>query len=268
MTALLQLKDVEFSYPDGLQAVAGISLDIAPGEVVAIVGPSGCGKSTLLSMIAGLTHATSGSVTWGETGSDSGDLSEHQLSLLFQRDTVLPWRTVERNVAFGLENLKVPKPERKKRVDELLAVSGLQDFRKSYPRALSGGMRRRLALLMVMAVRPALLLLDEPFAAVDEPTRVGLLDYVLKIIYEYGSSAILVTHDLGEAISLGDVVVVLSSRPARILSTYRIPFGHERDVYTIRLTEEFQVAYQHLWAATWAGRTNERMQDGQAPSIH
>jgi NitT/TauT family transport system ATP-binding protein len=250
---LLALDDVGFSYDDGLEALSGVTIGIDEGEIHAVVGPSGCGKSTLLSIIAGLSEATRGTVTWVDPLTEDQHVGL-KLSLLFQKDTVLPWRTVERNVSFGLENLGVPKSERTKIVNDLLEVGGLEKFRKVYPRSLSGGMRRRLGLLMVMAVKPRLLLLDEPFSAVDEPTRVGLHDYVLRIAYEYGSSVILVTHDLGEAIALGDHVHVMGPRPGHIVSSHAIPFGHNRDVYQMRATSEYQDVYKVLWAATWAGR--------------
>ena len=265
---VLALGDVRFVYRNGLQALDGVTFDVPPGQVVAVVGPSGCGKSTLLAIIAGLVKATSGSLEWNIPEVEPGADTNHRLSLLFQKDTVLPWRTVERNVEFGLENLGIRKAQRKKRVDDLLEVGELGDFRKSYPIALSGGMRRRLGLLMVMAVRPRVLLLDEPFAAVDEPTRVGLHEYVLKIVYEFGTSVVIVTHDLGEAITLGDTVHALSSRPGRVVASYQIPFGHDRDVYELRLENAYQDVYKNIWAETWSEKMKERAVRGEAPSIH
>lgn len=263
---LLQIKNLRFRYPDGTKALDGFSLDVAPGEVVAIVGPSGCGKSTLLATIAELQRPSAGSITWDQsllTGPDH--VFGRQMALLFQRDTVLPWKKVRKNVAFGMENLKVPRAERERRIDELLKMGGLEEFADVYPRVLSGGMRRRLALLMSMAVEPALLLLDEPFASLDEPTRVGLHADLLQTVYARNSAVILVTHDLAEAVSLADTVHILSPRPAHVSSSHRIPFGHDRDIFMLRATDEYNRIYQELWKLMWAHQ--DRAADCKRPSF-
>jgi ABC-type nitrate/sulfonate/bicarbonate transport system ATPase subunit len=151
-----------------------------------------------------------------------------------------------------MECQDVPPAERREWTDSLLRMAGLEDFRKSYPRALSGGMRRRVALLTALAVRPATLLLDEPFSALDEPTRVELVADVLKLAYEYGVSVILVTHDLAEAISIADRIVVMSARPGRIRSVFDVGFGHDRDVFTLRETPEYADLYPRLWHELWS----------------
>jgi len=258
---LLKLDRVEYSYPTGTKALGGLSLDVHPGEVIAIVGPSGCGKSTLLGLITDLRRPSAGSVTWrpaSERGGAADAAWSRRYSMVFQKDTVLPWRTVEKNASFGLENLKVPRAERKERVDALLAVAGLEGFRKTYPKNLSGGMRRRLALVMAMAVRPELLLLDEPFSSVDEPTRIGLHADVLHAVYRDNTAVVLVTHDLSEAITLADTVYILSERPAVVASRHEIPFGHDRDVYEVRATDEYNEIYQHLWSLMWAPKKQSR----------
>jgi NitT/TauT family transport system ATP-binding protein len=252
LTNLLRLSALEYHYQNGLAALGGIDLDIGEGEVVAVVGRSGCGKSTLLSLIAGLLFPTAGSVVW-----DEAVFSRHhreksrRLALVFQRDTVLPWRSVERNIQFGMECISLKGRERQEWTETLLTMGGLESFRDAYPRALSGGMRRRVALLMGLAVRPAVLLLDEPFAAVDEPTRVQLSADVLSLAYKYGVSVVLVTHDIGEAISIADRVVVLTNRPAKVRCIFPVEFGHNRDIFSVRETTEFARLYREVWHELW-----------------
>ncbi len=251
----LSVEDVSFQYSPEVKVLDRLSLKVNRGEVVAIAGPSGCGKSTLLSILAGLRRPVSGSVSW--YAPDPRLNFGRELALLFQRDTVLPWRTVEENVAFGPQNLKMGKEELRSWVDELLELGGLTQFRKSYPRALSGGMRRRLALLMAIAVRPRVLMLDEPFSSVDEPTRVGLHADVLKMVYEFGISVVLVTQDLAEAVSMADHLYVLTGRPSHVGKEIEIPFGHDRDVFTIRTTPDYNRIYGEAWRTIWSSTTRQ-----------
>jgi NitT/TauT family transport system ATP-binding protein len=245
---ICQVESLTYTYPSGLRALDGIDLEIGRGEVVAIVGPSGCGKSTLLSLLAGLDSPSGGSVRWQESQSQH----KSRLAMVFQRDTVFPWRSVEKNVQFGLECQSISKNERATWTDRLLKMGGLEEFRHAYPRALSGGMRRRVALLTALAVRPATLLLDEPFSALDEPTRVELVGDVLKLAYDLGVSVVLVTHDLAEAISIADRIVVMSARPGRIRSVFDVPFGHVRDVFSLRETPEYADLYPRVWHELWS----------------
>lgn len=250
--ALLSMSNVEYAYPSGLKAVGGCDIEVGAGEIVALVGPSGCGKTTVLSLIAELVSPDSGSIVWNEDHFSRPDRPDGpRLGMVFQRDTVFPWRTVERNVWFGMENRDIPKAERKELTDKLLKMANLEEFSKAYPLSLSGGMRRRVGLLMSLAVQPTVLLLDEPFGALDEPTRVELLDYLLKFAYENSTSVVLVTHDLGEAISVADRVVVMSNRPCRVRRVVHVPFGHERDVFTIRERPEYAELYGELWRELW-----------------
>jgi ABC-type nitrate/sulfonate/bicarbonate transport system ATPase subunit len=184
-----------------------------------------------------------------EWGPNQTTISAHELRLgmVFQKDTVLPWLTVAQNVAFGLRNLSLDKDEVKARVDHLLNLVGLADAANTHPNMLSGGMRRRVAFLTAVAARPRVLLLDEPFSSLDEPTRVAIHRDVLGIVREFGMTVVLVTHDLGEAISLSDYVHILTRRPTRVATTLRIPFGPDRDVLTLRETEEYQQLYRNLW---------------------
>jgi len=244
---ILDIVGVDYHYPGGVQALSGVNLTLQAQEVVAIVGPSGCGKSTLLGLVAGLINPTAGSLKWGINATEARNADRRRLAMVFQRDTVLAWRTVEANVRFGMEFLSISESERQERVEDLLRLGNLLEFRKAHPRQLSGGMRRRLGLLMALAVRPSVLLLDEPFSALDEPTRVGLSSDVLKLAYEYGVTVVLVTHDLGEAISIADRVIVMSSRPATVQHSVEVGFGHDRNVFTLREHPEFGELYAELW---------------------
>jgi NitT/TauT family transport system ATP-binding protein len=248
---LLQLSEVRYSYPTGLLALGGVDLDLRPGEIVAIVGPSGCGKSTLLSLVSGLAAPTAGQIGWNEELLRASDRGGRRLAMLFQRDTVFAWRTVEKNVQFGMECLRLPKDERDEWTTTLLRMANLEQFRKSYPRSLSGGMRRRVGLLTSLAVKPSVLLLDEPFSALDEPTRVELASDVVKLSYQQRVSVVLVTHDLGEAISIADRIIVMSNRPARVQRVFDVPFGHDRDVYSLRESAEYAELYRELWHELW-----------------
>jgi NitT/TauT family transport system ATP-binding protein len=252
---LVKVTALSFSYPTGLLAIDGLDLSVRHHEVVAVVGPSGGGKSTLLGLLAGLLVPSAGRIEWNTrllSGAAQQGLSDRRLlSLVFQRDTLLPWLTVEQNVAFGLDYVRIDRKERKDRIDGLLKIAGLTEFRQAYPRQLSGGMRRRVAFLTGVAPRPHLLLLDEPFSALDEPTRVALHAEVLDMIYTMGLTAILVTHDLAEAISLSDRVVVLSQRPAQVAWCNETRLGRPRDVFNIRTTPEYGELYSDTWAELW-----------------
>ena len=249
---LVAVEGLRYAYPGGLVAVDGRDFTLGVGEVLSIVGPSGCGKSTLLSLLAGLKQPLDGTVTWNtdivgqETAAGTKPL-RRKLSLVFQRDTVLPWRTVEQNVALGLNYVSISKQERQERISSLLRLVRMEDSRKMYPNQLSGGMRRRVALLTGVAPLPHLLMLDESFAALDEPTRVSVHQDLLEIIYRLGLSVILVTHDLAEAITLGDRVLVLTKRPAKVARVIETKLGHDRNIRTVRERPE----YQHLYAETW-----------------
>jgi NitT/TauT family transport system ATP-binding protein len=229
-----------------IDAVGDINLQIEPGEFVCIVGPSGCGKSTLLHMLAGFTKPSSGSIS--VAGNEvSGSLTKG-LGYLFQKDTVLQWYTVAENVALGLKFRNASKNEIKERVEQLLKIGRLTDFADAYPYQLSGGMRRRLALLMSLACEPQILLLDEPFGALDTHTRTNLHRELLAIWLELKQTMILVTHDLDEAITLANRVIVLSGPPSTVLLDERIDIPHPRDVYSVKSLPAFTRHYQNIWA--------------------
>jgi ABC-type nitrate/sulfonate/bicarbonate transport system ATPase subunit len=238
----IRLEGVGFRYETGVLALEGLSLDIERGKKVGIVGPSGCGKSTLLRLLAGLAGPTAGSITWARQPSP-----EHPLTMVFQEDTLLPWLTAAENVAIYYRYHRAPRDEVKRRTAQLLEMVGLEGFVRAYPYQLSGGMRRRVVFLSAVTPQPSVLLLDEPFSSLDEPTRVAIHQDVLRIMRELEMTVLLVTHDLAEAISLCDEVVILTNRPARVFSRHGVPFGRERNVLELRQTRDYQKVYANLW---------------------
>jgi ABC-type nitrate/sulfonate/bicarbonate transport system ATPase subunit len=247
---LIGVRGLAYSRPSGLAVLDDIDLEITAGEIVAVVGPSGCGKSTLLSLLAGLLVPTAGQIE--QPDGSVGQGRSRWLTLMFQDETLFPWRTVERNVSFGLERLGLPRGERAERTQQLLSMVGLTDFARTRPTELSGGMRRRAQFAACVAPFPRVLLLDEPFSALDEPTRVSLHADVLRVVRELGIAVVLVTHDIAEAITLSDRVVVLSQRPGRIVEVLPVPLGRDRDVLTVRETKEYAEIYRVLWRRIWS----------------
>jgi NitT/TauT family transport system ATP-binding protein len=245
---LIAVRDVGFAYEAESPVLTNLSFTVRQGTVTAVVGPSGCGKTTLLYLLAGILRPSEGDVHFA---SPPEDAARHPLTMLFQRDTLLPWLNVEKNVGlhFRLSGSPLPRPERKQRVEELIRLAGLGGSEHRYPYQLSGGMRRRVAFLASVAPLPRVLLLDEPFSALDEPTRVLLHQDVHHIIKNYGIAVVIVTHDLAEAISLSDEVVILSARPARDVARYMIAFGAQRDMLTLRKEKTFLDLYGELWEA-------------------
>ena len=204
-----------------VEALRDINFSATEGELIAIVGPSGCGKSTLLSIVAGLTRPTCGRVTVG--GETVRGVSE-KIGYMLQRDNLLDWRTIRSNVLLGLELRRMLTDENIGYAEELLSTYGLAEFSELYPSQLSGGMRQRAALIRTLAVRPELLLLDEAFSALDYQTRLAVADDVYRILRQEGKTALIVTHDIPEGISLADRVVVLSRRPGQVRSVHEIKF--------------------------------------------
>lgn len=226
-------------------AIGDVSLTIKEGEFVAIVGPSGCGKSTLLNMVAGFLTPSSGVIRID--GQEIRQQLHPALGYIFQKDTLLPWYTVAKNVALGLRFRGVKEAQIQKRVDELLELGHLTGFGDAYPHQLSGGMRRRVALLMSLAVEPRILLLDEPFGALDTHTKTHLHRELIDIWRKLGQTVVMVTHDLDEAITLSDRVIVMSGPPSRVLLDERIAIAHPRDVFTLRESPEFLAHFQSIW---------------------
>ena len=220
--ALLDINHVDVIYQtekSETEAVRDLTLSVDEGEFIALVGPSGCGKTTLLSMIAGLLQPTDGSVT---IDGQTVVASSGNVGYMLQRDNLFEWRTIEANVLLGLSVQKKLNDESKKYATDMLEKYGLGEFRSAYPTQLSGGMRQRAALIRTLAFKPRLLLLDEPFSAVDFQTRMTVCDDVYSIIKSEGKTAILVTHDISEAVSMADRVIVLTKRPATVKNIFSV----------------------------------------------
>ena len=208
-----------------VHALTGVDMHVHAGELVCLLGESGCGKSTLLSIIGGLEEATTGTVrVEGELvigpGADRG--------MVFQGYSLFPWATVRRNIEFGLEIAKMPKARRRDRVDELLGIMSLTEFADRLPRELSGGMRQRVAIARALAPEPDILLLDEPFGALDAQTRQTMQDFLLTVWRRTGATILMVTHDVEEAVYLSQRIYVLAARPGRVIEEVDIPFGAGR----------------------------------------
>lgn len=229
-----------------VRAIDDVSFSVEAGEFVCIVGPSGCGKSTILNMIAGFAEPTSGSLK--VHGKPVGRDLPASLGYIFQKDTLLPWYTVRQNVALGLRFQHASRDAVDRKIERLLRLAHLSDFADAYPHQLSGGMRRRVALCMSLAVDPQILLLDEPFGALDTHTKTHLHSELLEIWRELGQTVVMITHDLDEAITLATRVIVLSSPPSRVLLDERIDIPYPRDVYELRQTRSFADYVQRIWS--------------------
>ena len=229
MAAIVEIDNLAAAFdvkgePAGPPVFARLNLTIERGEFVTLVGPSGAGKSTLLRIIADLMPAREGSVrkTMRETP------QRRPIAMVFQEARLMPWRRVRDNVAFGLEGLKVDAAERDRRIDDVLKLVGLADYGERWPYELSGGQRQRVGIARALAVDPDLLLMDEPFGALDAITRQTLQDELLRIWHETGKSVLFVTHDIDEAVFLGDRVLLLGGTPATITQSYDIAAGRPR----------------------------------------
>jgi NitT/TauT family transport system ATP-binding protein len=224
--------------------VQDVSFEIRDKEFVALVGPSGCGKSTILNMIGALVAPTSGSIAIDGrpvTGTPAN------VGYVFQKDTVFPWRTVRRNIALGLEYRGVPVAERDRRVTEAVTLAGLDGFEDAFPATLSGGMRQRVALMRTLVVDPEILLMDEPFGALDTHTKITLHAELLTLWDARHQTVVFVTHDLSEAITLADRIVVMTRRPGRIKLVHEVKLPRPRDVIQVRETEAYAAEYSRLW---------------------
>ncbi len=237
---------MNYQSPNGeIPAIADINLDISKGEFICIVGPSGCGKSTLLSIIAGLLKPSYGSIIiHGNYVTDTS----MEVGYMLQKDYLLEWRTILQNVMLGLEIRKNLSSESKEYVYQLLETYGLYEFKDKYPSQLSGGMRQRAALIRTLALKPDILLLDEAFSALDYQTRLAVADDIYTIIKKENKTAILVTHDISESISMADRVVVLTKRPAYIKSIHTIELTcGMRTPFSSREAPEFRYYFNTIW---------------------
>ena len=239
MKEVLKFERVEMRYhtKNGeTVAVKDLSFSVKQGEFLAVVGPSGCGKTTLLSLAAGLLKPSAGKI-------ENGGVT---FGYMLQKDELFPWRTIEKNVFLPLEIQRRNTPDRRQKVLSLAEKYGLKDFLKSFPRELSGGMRQRAALIRTLAAEPDVLLLDEPFSALDYQTRLNVCDDVYRIIKSEKKTAVLITHDISEAVSVADEAIVLSRRPATLVAEYALPFGEETPLKR-RENPAFSLWFERLW---------------------
>ncbi|MCH5155438.1 MAG: ABC transporter ATP-binding protein [Clostridiales bacterium] len=244
--ALLDINHVDIIYQtekSETEAVRDLTLTIDEGEFIALVGPSGCGKTTLLSMIAGLLPPTNGTIT---IDGQPIVAKKGNVGYMLQRDNLFEWRTIESNVMLGLSVQKKLTPESKQYAVEMLEKYGLGDFKNAYPTELSGGMRQRAALIRTLAFKPRLLLLDEPFSAIDFQTRMTVCDDVHAIIKNENKTALLVTHDISEAVSMADRIVVLTKRPASVKAVFTIDIDAPTPLKR-RESPKFSYWFDRVW---------------------
>ena len=239
--AAIEINGLRKEWADRLVALADIDLNVRPGEFVCIVGPSGCGKSTLLRILAGLDTQTRGTISVAAGG------FAVQNAMVFQDSGLFPWMNVETNVGFGLMTRGVPAPEMARRVDAALKLVGLTKFRRHYPHQLSGGMRQRGAIARAFVTDPAMLLMDEPFAALDAQNRAILQAELNRIWGETGKTVIYVTHSIEEALLLGDRCVLMTAQPGRLKRIIDIPFPRPRDVIALAASAEFGALKLDIW---------------------
>ena len=248
MERVLELKNVHYSYhtlEGETPALTDISFALSRGEFIAIVGPSGCGKSTLLSLIAGLLSPEEGTI---RINGKNQIESTTNVGYMLQHDELFEWRNIYHNVLLGLEVQHMMTAKTKQKASDLLDNYGLSKFKSARPSELSGGMRQRVALIRTLVLDPEILLLDEPFSALDYQTRLNVSDDIGQIIRREGKSALLVTHDLSEAISLADRVIILTKRPATILQTVPLIFHLENDTpLNRRNAPEFKTYFNLIW---------------------
>lgn len=238
---LLEIKNLKKIYHNKqgeTLAVDNVNFDVYQQEILAIVGPSGCGKSTILSILSDLNKKSDGKIVFHD---------KEEIGYMLQTDSLFPWLTILDNCLLGLEIKKRKNPESIKNVIRLLDKYGLSEFKYKYPDSLSGGMKQRVALIRTLAINPSLLLLDEPYSALDYQTRLALSDDMYRIIKAEKKTAILITHDIAEAISMSDRVIVLSRRPANVKSIYEIKLNDKKNPIHNRKCIEFNDYYEKIW---------------------
>lgn len=235
---LVVCDNVGLTFPGPIQALAGTTFQLQRGELVSVVGPSGCGKSTLLRLIAGLIATTSGKLQVAGQSAMQARQQGLQIGFVFQDATLLPWRTIRDNIRLPLELQRVPRAEHAARIQQALELVGLQEFARSLPKQLSGGMRMRVALVRALVTYPELLLLDEPFGALDEINRQRLNEDLLALWQSQKWSGVFITHNVYEAVFLSQRVLVMSPRPGKLIADVPVPFPFPRTP-ELRGTAEF-----------------------------
>lgn len=241
MDKILTVTNLEKSFHTSegeIKALDSVSFDVNDKEFISIIGPSGCGKSTILSILAGLEEKSNGEISFSK---------DYTIGYMLQNDSLFEWRTVLENCLLGLEITKKLTKENKDYVINLLKTYGLGEFMDEYPSRLSGGMRQRVALIRTLATKPDILLLDEAMSALDYQSRLAISDDIYKIIKKEGKTAIMVTHDIAEAISMSDRIIVLSKRPAIVKKVYEIKMSNKSTPIHNRKCKEFASYYDEIW---------------------
>ena len=242
--ASIAVEHLSKRFPGGTVALDDVNLEIGEGEFVAVVGPSGCGKSTLLRILAGLDTATSGSLAIAGTGTRADELPS---ATVFQEASLFPWMRVGPNVAFAFDSLAVAPADVRRRVHDVLALVGLDEFERAWPHELSGGMKQRAAVARAFVTDPPVLFMDEPFGALDEQTRVGLANELMRLWERSPKTVVFVTHGIEEAVTLADRVVVLSARPGQVKAIVPIGFPRPRDAIALRGDPAFGAHVVRIW---------------------
>ena len=238
MLKITNLKKTYHTPKEEIEAINNFSLDLKKNEFIALVGPSGCGKSTILKILSGLEKASDGNI----------EIEKNiKLGYMLQEDSLFDWLTIKENCLLGLKIQNILTKENESNVIRLLETYGLKEFINSYPKNLSGGMRQRVALIRTLAINPDILLLDEPFSALDYQSRLAVSDDVYKIIKKENKSAIIVTHDIAEAISIADRIIVLTGRPSKIKNEYEINLTNKSTPIENRKAKEFSMYYDKIW---------------------
>lgn len=238
---LLEIKNLKKTYHNNngeTEAISNITFDVYKNEIVAIVGPSGCGKSTLLSILTNLEEKSDGTINFN---------SDNKIGYMLQSDSLFPWLTILENCLIGLEVTKNKNEKNINKVINLLNKYGLGEFKDKYPSSLSGGMKQRVALIRTLATNPSLLLLDEPYSALDYQTRLALSNDMYKIIKDEQKTVIMITHDIAEAISMADRIIVLTKRPCTIKTIYKIELEEKKTPIDNRRDKKFTYYYDKIW---------------------
>jgi NitT/TauT family transport system ATP-binding protein len=225
---VVRLRGISKQFSTGTVAIRGVDLDVVPGEFLSVLGPSGCGKSTLLRIIAGLGEPSGGTIEWPGTPYGADGKAQPDLGFVFQDPTLMPWANATRNVMLPLTLARVNANEAKARAAEMLALVGLKGFGEAYPRELSGGMKMRVSIARALVTRPKILLMDEPFAALDEITRHKLNDDLLALWQRHRFTTIFVTHSVFESVYLSERIVVMAARPGRVMADLAIEAPYPR----------------------------------------
>lgn len=246
--SFLKLEHIHHTYftkTSATTALSDISLEVEEGEFISFLGPSGCGKTTLLSIIAGLFQPTVGTILLENR---SVNKSKKKIGYMLQQDYLFPWKTIEENILLGLKIFGIEDSTKKEYAFALLEEMGLKGYEKQYPKQLSGGMRQRVALVRTLVTEPKLLMLDEPFSALDYQTKLRLEDLVSETLKSFGKTAILVTHDIGEAIAMSDRIYLFSARPGQIHQSFEVPKElRELSPFQARNHEIYTQLFQEIW---------------------